>query len=152
MCANDFNYNEFTKLMDIKNTCDDVFDYAMWAYYRLELRVDVESMFLNNLRGRISHLLKKISKYSCYELSLVDIAVNILLKTDIKRMYKYHFGKVSDIYMSGYMRCKTFCNKLRVYLSGLVYDICYFTGYDDVNCREVDARIFNDLKEVLHEC
>ena len=153
MCANsEFNYNEFIKLVGVKKACDDIFDYAMWSFSEVELRIELESTFINRLKNRVVHLIKKICKYSDYDINKIATCVEIFNKTDVKGLYNEKFKFINDVRMKGYMRCKTFCNKISLYMNGLMYDVCYRTGYDDVNCREVEGKIYNELLELFHEC
>lgn len=152
MCADNFNYNEFMKLSGIKTACDDVFDFAMWSFYAVEIRVESESFFINKLRSKISRLIKKIHRYSNYNPRKVRVSVEILNKTDIKKMYKDHFGNIDDTYMRWYMRCKKFCNKVVKYLNESIYKICYCKGYGADNCKEIDYKIYEDLRSILYEC
>ena len=152
MFANNFNYNEFSKQLLIKKSCDGIFDFAMWSYHRLDMRVEVESRFINRIKDRISHLLRIVDGYADGNPNRTNIVLEIIDKTDLKGIYRSHFSSIDSDRMYGYVKCKTFCNRVKEYLTDIVYDICHTEGYDKMNCKEVDAKVYKDLRKILHEC
>ena len=151
MFVNNFNYNEFSKQVLIKDAFYDIFEYVMTSYYRVELRVDFKSGYLNSIKDRVVHAIRLVNNYSKGNIVKIDTAVTILKKTDLKKIYSKMSG-IPSFKMKGYVKCKTFCNKLKEYINGQIYEICYMEGYGGGNCREIDADILFSIGRKFDEC
>ena len=152
-----FNYNEFSKQLAIKNASDEVFEFAMWSYpcFDEESSGDerYKAYFINKLKNIVLHLVKTVDRYACGYGNDVDVAIEIFNKTDVKAMYNKSFNSVIDgNAMTTYMKTKTFINNLRTYITSKLYGVCSVRGYTKDTCKEIDQEILTDLTDIFYGC
>lgn len=160
MSVNNFDYNEFINLVNIKDACDTIFEESIWACYGVGIGIYSDSAHMNCIMRDIAHMLRIVYNYakpfySSYDFSKALASIEIISKIDLKSVYNKLFGDISNDTMESYIRCKTFCNKLRKYLMNKVSEL--FVGedafdYEGYQCRDLEATILKEITAILYEC
>lgn len=159
MSVSNFNYNDFMNLVNIEDACNTIFEESVLACYGVEIGIASDSAYMNCIMRDIAHMLRLVYNYakpfySPYDFSKALASIEIISKIDLKSVYNNIFEKVYNDEMKRYIRCKTFCNKLRKYLMNKISELFFENDYEfeGNQCRDLDATILKEITAILYEC